>query len=460
MSPMFFITRLRASLLRPPSLAPLTFRHASRIPSTRTLSSQATDFPPGWEIAPIKGVERMGRYSPGGYHAVNIHDSLHNDRYRIVHKLGHGTFSTVWLANDILKWRYVALKIGTADASFKEASILEKVAPKSRFLPPLLDRFTLEGPNGKQPCYTTIPARMTVGDALNASDCKLFQLDVARAVAAQMALAVSSLHEHGLAHGDLHLGNVALRMTSDMSHMTQKDLYDFYGQPKREEVVHVEGKPLPPGIPTHGIPPVWLGSKSEHILLPDAQVMLVDFGEAFYPDKEKKFECCTPTLLRAPEARFEPNQPLGLPSDIWTLACSMWELLGHGPLFKSFFQDEDAIAAEQIETLTPLLPAWWKRWEKRGEWFTEAGEPIKDEDDEIETLEDKFKISMQQSRAAEKMPLFDSEEERALLEMFRSMLVFAPESRSTISEVIKSEWMQKWALPAYYELEKSRLRDY
>lgn len=200
---MSFIPRLRASLLRPPSLAPLTFRHVSRIPPTRTLSSRATDFPTGWELAPIQNVERMGRYSPGGYYAINIRDSLHNDRYRIVHKLGHGTFSTVWLANDTLKWRYVALKIGTGDANFKEASILEKVAPKSQLLPPLLDRFTLEGPNGKHPCYTTLPARMTVSDALNASDCRLFQLDVARALAAQMALAVSALHDHGLAHGSL-----------------------------------------------------------------------------------------------------------------------------------------------------------------------------------------------------------------------------------------------------------------
>lgn len=248
-------------------------------------------------------------------------------------------------------------------------------------------------------------------------------------------------------------------MTSDMSRMTQKDLYDFYGQPRRKEVVHLEGKPLPPGIPTHGILPVWLGGRSEDILLPDAQIMLVNFGEAFYPDKEKKFESRTPALLRPPEARFESNQPLGLSSDIWTLACSMWEVLGQGPLFKSFFRDEDFIAAQQIETLRPLLPAWWKRWEKRGEWFTEAGEPIKDEDDEIETLEDKFKISMQQSRAAEKMPLFGPEEERALLKMFRSMLVFAPESRSTISEVINSEWMQRWALPAYYELEKAKSKD-
>lgn len=39
-------------------------------------------------------------YKPGGYHWVNIGDTLHNGRYKIQLKLGWGHFSTVWLAYD------------------------------------------------------------------------------------------------------------------------------------------------------------------------------------------------------------------------------------------------------------------------------------------------------------------------------------------------------------------------
>lgn len=43
---------------------------------------------------PIEDVERMEYYQAGGYHLVTIGDRL-NDRYRVIHKLGHGTYSTI-----------------------------------------------------------------------------------------------------------------------------------------------------------------------------------------------------------------------------------------------------------------------------------------------------------------------------------------------------------------------------
>jgi len=34
-------------------------------------------------------------YRPGGYHPVALGDTLKDGRYKIYHKLGHGSFSTV-----------------------------------------------------------------------------------------------------------------------------------------------------------------------------------------------------------------------------------------------------------------------------------------------------------------------------------------------------------------------------
>ena len=39
-------------------------------------------------------------YFPGSYHPVHIKDVYH-DRYRVIRKLGYGSFSTVWLAFDM-----------------------------------------------------------------------------------------------------------------------------------------------------------------------------------------------------------------------------------------------------------------------------------------------------------------------------------------------------------------------
>lgn len=50
-------------------------------------------------------------YCPGGLHPVHIGDRLDGDRYKVVHKLGYGATSTVWLARDRALDIYVAVKI-------------------------------------------------------------------------------------------------------------------------------------------------------------------------------------------------------------------------------------------------------------------------------------------------------------------------------------------------------------
>ena len=44
--------------------------------------------------------ESPHRYRPGGYHPVHLGD-VFCERYRVIHKLGFGTYSTVWLARDL-----------------------------------------------------------------------------------------------------------------------------------------------------------------------------------------------------------------------------------------------------------------------------------------------------------------------------------------------------------------------
>ncbi|KAK2669339.1 hypothetical protein RAB80_014865 [Fusarium oxysporum f. sp. vasinfectum] len=93
----------------------------------------------------IEEVEVLEDYRPGGYHPVQINDTLRHDRYQIVHKPGHGTFSTAWLALDRNSSTYVVVKVGAAYADKDEVDILSRLAmtgTDETMIPRVLDCFT------------------------------------------------------------------------------------------------------------------------------------------------------------------------------------------------------------------------------------------------------------------------------------------------------------------------------
>lgn len=45
--------------------------------------------------------EPLHRYRSGGYHPVALGDLFNNGRYKVLHKLGWGGYSTVWAARDL-----------------------------------------------------------------------------------------------------------------------------------------------------------------------------------------------------------------------------------------------------------------------------------------------------------------------------------------------------------------------
>ncbi|KAJ5642290.1 hypothetical protein N7490_006290 [Penicillium lividum] len=413
----------------------------------------------------IEFVEDLERYRPGGYHPLKVGDDLNNGRYRLVDKLGFGGYSTIWLARDLQMARYVAVKVITADASLNasEASLLCSLGnspsrPGRETIPPLIEQFWAIGPNGKHRCLVTLPARMSLFDAKEASSFGLFRPKVAQSIIAQLIRGVAFLHSEDIVHGDLHLGNILVRFPKAIDRFPTSDLYERFGEPEPEAVLRIDGNPLSEGVPNNVYVPGWFGACSDDIILGEEKIIISDFGESFNPHKTLRLSSKTLPILQPPEARFS-DKPLSFASDIWTLACTSWEILGQRPLFEALYPTADRVTAEQVEVIGILPPEWWKNWNRRLEWFNEEGDlnlnpdSSRGQDGMRRSWEDRFDDCIQDPRAEAGLETVTEQEKGAFETMLRSMLVFQPNERATAQQVLHSEWMKGWGQPA---LEESR----
>ncbi|ODM15750.1 hypothetical protein SI65_08984 [Aspergillus cristatus] len=277
---------------------------------------------------------------------------------------------------------------------------------------------------------------------------RLFPLEVARALSGGLTLAIAYTHSQGYIHGDVHLRNVLVKLPSSIDRFSIGQLYKEYGEPETVTITACNGKPLPPNVPAKAVIPLYLGKDAEEFSLSDARVLLGDFGEAFgFNEVRRGEDCHTPLAMRPPEARFEPQAPLSYSADIWSLATTIWEILGMKAIFSSEFATADEVVSQQIDVLGSMPVGWWNRWEERSQFFNEDGRP-KEGRYVWPPINQAFEEGVQEYRRKRgRVGEFDREETAAILDLMRRMLAFRPEERPTAEEVLESEWMVKWVLP-------------
>lgn len=254
---------------------------------------------------------------------------------------------------------------------------------------------------------------------------------------------------------DLNLENVLLQLPSSLDDLTVEQLYARYGEPVKEPVVcrDLDSKTASgdPSVPSYGVIPVWFKSPEDGIALDEAKLLLSDFGVAFRPDDKSQFEAYTRLELRPPEAFFEPETPLTLASDIWSLGCLIFELLAKRTLLCSVSPSQDTVTLDQVELQGQMPPTWWMKWEARSEWYDEEGRPLSTESHRF-SWERRFEEWVQKPRQKSGMGTLAEDELDALSTLLQSMLSWNPSERPDISEVLMSDWMTKWALPVYHNL--------
>jgi serine/threonine protein kinase len=175
-------------------------------------------------------IEDIEEYRPGGYHPVHIGDVFHA-RYKVLHKLGAGGFSTTWLARDTICKTHVALKILKAEetTTYSELRMLQRLAslpgnhPGRRHVRTVLDNFVIEGPNALHNCLVTEVAGPSLNDLYNVpgigytAGARRLRAGLAHKVISQISEAVDFLHSNRVCPG----GMLAKRLrTGDLKQWT------------------------------------------------------------------------------------------------------------------------------------------------------------------------------------------------------------------------------------------------
>ncbi|KAJ7814078.1 kinase-like domain-containing protein [Mycena leptocephala] len=293
----------------------------------------------------VEDMEEGKNYGPGGLFPVKLGDVLSapgSPRYRISAKLGHGSYSTVWLARDLVARCTVAVKIVRASesATSREAAILKHLrTPISE--PPavlqLLDSFRVTSANGIHQALVTEPV------ILLQHLLKLPGIQVnTRSLVRQALEGLAFIHERGIAHGDLYPSNIGVAIP-DLDSFSEVDIWDMCGPPTIVPLVAYDPAHDVTSFPPYLTHAIDLGE----LLVSDVpgftackpRVRILDLGCAYFAEESPSPRCHTPLSYTAPEVAFpmiahgNRDAPWDRRADIWALGCTIHHIAGGGDLF-------------------------------------------------------------------------------------------------------------------------------
>ncbi|KAF4463879.1 CMGC SRPK kinase [Fusarium albosuccineum] len=380
--------------------------------------------------------EPLHRYQPGGYHPVELGDVMKNGRYRILHKLGWGSYSTTWAAKDQEKGQYVAIKVSVSDIERKhELDILREISSLPRDHHPgwshlnyMLDVFTVAGPNGSHDCLVLELVGPNVAEAV-ASYYKDDRLPagLAKRFAKQTLQGLDVLASQNIGHGDLHTRNLAV-VIPDLESLDEASFIDRLGKPESGPVSRQDGNSLGNNVPSYIVRPAPF--RKRDLLLSSSSVKIIDFGEAFFDNKPPN-TLHTPLSVRAPEVVF--GDSLDHRVDLWSAGCLIFELLTGQPPFDVFMLTPPILVQQMMGFATDGLPSRWQtKWETMQKCLSE-------EDDSYTLQEWLEEVYFDDLKHTE----FTKEDIASVARLIDRMLKFEPSLRATASDTLADVWFNR-----------------
>ncbi len=242
---------------------------------------------------------------------------------------------------------------------------------------------------------------------------------------------------------DLHSKNISFTLPHLDSWPIEK-IHESFGEPITNTVSRLDDQPLGPEVPSYTVESAYFWSPDQDAL--EKQIMIIDFGEASFSTEERK-KLHTLMPLRAPESFF--GEEIGLPVDIWALACTIYDIFGKRSPFDTFMPDRDSVVLEMVSTLGMLPDRWWGKWENRSRYFLSDHTPNTDIIMNYTEEAKPLAVRIEQTRfgrgeqSKETLEKLNTQDLAGLRKLLASMLRYEPSERATAEECVKLEWVQQ-----------------
>ncbi|KAF4448145.1 cmgc protein kinase [Fusarium austroafricanum] len=370
--------------------------------------------------------EPAERYEEGLYYPVCIGEVLLS-RYRVEHKLGHGGFSTVWMAHDMLSNDDVALKIMSPGPSGEreytaQNMIASTVQDTSRLL---TYRETFLLPGAPQ-TYHRVLVFPLLGPSLQ-TYASFMSIATRRSSAKQLLQAIKALHDAGVVHRDINSANVLYGLAPFNNDTTIVTKYKYLGRPQKMPIptsrpLWKDGQLVMPIVP--------------HNTLVQGTITLADFGLAVKSGTSVECKVQSPAIYCAPE-RIHNVDP-SFASDMWSYMCIFAELCLGFPLF--YGSAYSSAVDFMVKSLGPLPSSWKGSYDGGGQydklWYNQDRQP-----DPHHTLEAKIKRALYDISPVE---------QQLVLSILQRGLSYSPEDRFSAGQLLEDVSFKK--LMAIYRL--------
>ncbi|KAK0107083.1 hypothetical protein ONS95_003792 [Cadophora gregata] len=356
--------------------------------------------------------EPIDQYDTKLYYPLTIGDVL-DERYKIVHKLGWGGCSTVWMAHDTRERKYVALKILTSSRTghtHGESDAINECLQGERKSNLVTYHSMFELPAGKNLHVHRVLVLPLLGPNLDQTCSEMpmsTHMHYRMSAAWQLLVCLKDLHEAKIVHR-----GAAMWGLKCLDEYDTNEIYRRLGQPRH-----------------FGLGGLWKqGDLVKSMTVPETlredNICLGDFGMAIKADTAVNIKIQTPATFCAPE-RFHATDP-SFASDMWSYMCIFaWLYLGYHPVRGD---GGVSVISSMVSIFGPLPERWhgdFKYYGEQGDngWYDQSKAPV-----EHESL---------MSMAACRQPPVSTEEQQLVVRIFEKVFRYEPTYRWTAVQLLE-----------------------